>query len=120
MAALPVVLWFSVGKSPATAILGTPVDVVFFRMPVASPERLTPFIFTTVTAPDTAAEPSNAVVVNVASPVPEIVRAVVSVAADPVVFWLRVGKSPATAMVSAPVDVVLLRMPVASADVPAL
>ena len=42
-----------------------------------------------------------------------------AVAALPVVFWFRVGKSAATAIVKAPVDVVLFRMPVARADVPA-
>jgi hypothetical protein len=45
---------------------------------------------------------------------------VVNVAALPVVLWFNVGKSPAVAIVSAPVVVVLFRMPVASADVPAL
>lgn len=45
---------------------------------------------------------------------------VVTVAAFPVVFWFSVGKSPATAMVKAPVVVVLFKIPVASADVPAL
>ena len=87
----------SVGKSPATAIDGAPVVVVFLSIPVASPAKLTPFIFTTVTAPLTAADPSNAVVVNVASPVPEIVRGVVNVAALPVVLWFNVGNdvSPA-------------------------
>lgn len=34
VAALPVVLWLSVGKSAATAIESTPVEVVFFTMPV--------------------------------------------------------------------------------------
>ena len=53
---------------------------------------------------------------------PAIVLAVckaVAVAAFPVVFWLRVGKSPATAIVKAPVPVVDFKIPVAKADVPA-
>jgi hypothetical protein len=33
--AVPVVFWFRVGKSPATAILSTPVLVVDFKIPVA-------------------------------------------------------------------------------------
>lgn len=40
----PVVLWLSVGKSAATAILGTPVEVVFLRMPVARPDISVPLI----------------------------------------------------------------------------
>ena len=44
----------SVGKSAATAMLGTPVPAVFFRMPVASPLRATPLIRETgvATLPD--------------------------------------------------------------------
>ena len=45
---------------------------------------------------------------------------VVTVAALPVVDWFKVGKSPATAIVNAPVVVVDFKMPVASALVPAL
>jgi hypothetical protein len=36
LAAVPVVDWFRVGKSAATAIENTPVVVVFFMMPVPS------------------------------------------------------------------------------------
>jgi len=36
---------------------GTPVDVVFLRIPVASPANETPFIFTTVKAVDPVASP---------------------------------------------------------------
>lgn len=43
-----------------------------------------------------------------------------AVAAFPVVFWLSVGKSAATAIERSPVLVVLLRIPVVSAAVPAL
>jgi len=50
VAALPVVLWLSVGKSAATAMLGAPVPVVFLRMPVASPLSATPLIRATVVA----------------------------------------------------------------------
>jgi len=50
VAALPVVLWLSVGKSAATAMLGAPVPVVFFRIPVASPLSATPLIRATVVA----------------------------------------------------------------------
>ena len=57
VAADPVVFWFSVGKSPATAIDGTPVVVVFFRMPVARLDRRVPLMPTTVTAPDPVASP---------------------------------------------------------------
>jgi len=49
-AAEPEVFWFKVGKSPATAIEGTPVVVVFFKIPVASPDIRTPLILTTVSA----------------------------------------------------------------------
>ena len=47
---MPVVLWFRVGKSAATAILGTPVVVVFFNIPVANPANDVPLIFPTVVA----------------------------------------------------------------------
>ena len=47
------------------------------------------------------------------------VAARVEVAAFPVVLWFSVGKSAATAIVSAPVVVVDLTIPVASAAVPA-
>src|SRR4029078_5364812 len=50
LAALAVRLWFSVGKSAATAMLGAPVPVVFFRIPVASPLSATPLIRLTVVA----------------------------------------------------------------------
>ena len=36
VAALPVVFWFNVGKSAATAIDNAPVVVVDFKMPVVS------------------------------------------------------------------------------------
>ena len=51
VAALPVVFWFRIGKSPAMAIEGTPVPVVFFSIPVPSPAREVPLIFCTVLAP---------------------------------------------------------------------
>jgi hypothetical protein len=51
VAALPVVLWFSVGKSAATAIEGSPVLVVFLRIPVAKPARETLLIFVTLSTP---------------------------------------------------------------------
>ena len=57
VAALPVVSWFRVGKSTATAILGTPVPVVFFKIPVARPASEVPFIFTTVRAVAPVASP---------------------------------------------------------------
>ena len=40
-------------------------------------------------------------------------------AAEPVVFWFNVGKSAATATVRAPVPVVVFKIPVPRADVPA-
>jgi len=67
--------------------------------------------------------PAAAVTVISAEPLnatPLIFLDVVSVAADPVVFWFNVGKSAATAILKAPVVVVLFKMPVARADVPAL
>ena len=51
VAALPVVFWFRIGKSAATAIDGTPVPVVFFNIPVDKPDREVPLIFCTVLAP---------------------------------------------------------------------
>ena len=66
--------------------------------------------------------PAAAVTVMSALPLKEtplINLGVVKVAADPVVFWFNVGKSEATAMVRAPVVVVLFKIPVARADVPA-
>ena len=57
VAALPVVFWFNVGKSPATAILGTPVTVVFLRIPVASDESNVLLIPTTVSAVAPVASP---------------------------------------------------------------
>jgi hypothetical protein len=57
LAAVPVVLWFNVGKSAATAIDGTPVVVVFFKIPVAKPAKEVPLILTTVSAVDPVASP---------------------------------------------------------------
>ena len=48
---------------------------------------------------------------------PQMVRVVVRVPALPVVFWLRVGKSEAMAILSSPVVVVFLTIPVARAPV---
>jgi hypothetical protein len=48
VAALPAVFWFSIGKSAAIAIEGTPVPVVFLRIPVPSVDRSVPLIPTTV------------------------------------------------------------------------
>ena len=56
-AAVPVVFWFKVGKSAATAIDGAPVVVVFLSIPVARPDINTPLIFTTVNAVDPVASP---------------------------------------------------------------
>ena len=56
-AAVPELFWFKTGKSAATAIDGTPVVVVFFSMPVASPDINTPLIFTTVKAVEPVASP---------------------------------------------------------------
>jgi hypothetical protein len=86
------------------AIDGTPVDVVFFNIPVARPDSAVPFIFPTTVAP----------CVPVTSPVrdPEKLVAVVAVAAFPVVDWLSVGKSEAIAMLGTPVEVVFFSMPV--------
>ncbi len=55
-------------------------------------------------------------------PVPPLAIATtpVTFAAVPVVFWLRVGKSAAIAMLRTPVPVVDFKIPVASADVPSL
>ena len=44
VAEFPVVDWLSVGKSDATAILGTPVPVVFFKIPVSRYFKRVPFI----------------------------------------------------------------------------
>jgi len=93
VAAFPVVLWLSVGKSAATAIEGTPVLVVFLRIPVDSPANETPF------------NPLADVAV-VADP------AVVAVAAFPVVLWLSMGKSAATAIDGAPVPEASVTSPV--------
>jgi hypothetical protein len=49
--ALPVVLWFRVGKSAAMAIDGTPVAVVFLTMPVAREDIWTLLIFVTLRTP---------------------------------------------------------------------
>lgn len=57
VAAFPVVDWLRVGKSPATAIDGTPVAVVFFNIPVASAARFCPLIATTVKAVAPVASP---------------------------------------------------------------
>ena len=48
LTAVPVVSWLSVGKSAATAIEGTPVEVVFLRIPVERPDSAVPFILVTV------------------------------------------------------------------------
>ena len=60
-AAVPVVFWFRVGKSAATAMLGTPVVMVFLRMPVAKPARATPLILPTVVATVPAVEVTSPV-----------------------------------------------------------
>ena len=49
--AVPVVFWLRVGKSAAMAMLGTPVLVVFFRMPVPRPAKDVPLILPTTVAP---------------------------------------------------------------------
>lgn len=66
------------------------------------------------------ASASNAAV-WVVCPVPPLAIATVPVtlAAVPVVFWFRVGKSAATAIVNAPVPVVDFKIPVVRALVPA-
>ena len=87
VAALPVVFWFSVGKSVKTAILGLPVPLVFFRKPVARPLNATPLIRTTVvaTVPDAfVTSPVNAGwLVDGRIPVTSVPRATV---ADDVTF----------------------------------
>ena len=88
VAALPVVFWLSIGKSPATAMDGTPVTVVFFRMPVASPANDVLFIAVTVEVAVTLAVPSKLGEVYVTSPVILIVLPVcreVAVPAFPVI-----------------------------------
>lgn len=59
----------SVGKSPATAILGTPVAVVFFSIPVARPAREVPFNLVTVVEFVLLPVPSKLEPVAVTSPV---------------------------------------------------
>lgn len=77
----------SVGKSHATAILGTPVVVVFFRIPVASPASEVPFILVTVVAFVLLPEPSKEEPALVTSPVRvPIVLAVVSLGAETIVI----------------------------------
>jgi hypothetical protein len=66
--------------------------------------------------------PAAAVTVMSALPfnaTPLMLREVVSIAALPVVLWLSVGKSPATAIDRAPEVVVDFKIPVANAFVPA-
>lgn len=58
-----------VGKSPATAILGTHVVVVFFKIPVARPAREVPFILVTIVEFVLFAEPSKLEPAEVTSPV---------------------------------------------------
>lgn len=66
-----------VGKSPATAILGTHVPVVFLSIPVARPAREVPFILVTVVELVLLPVPSKEEPVEVTSPVRvPIVRAV--------------------------------------------
>lgn len=168
---MPVVLWFSVGKSAATAIDGSPVVVVFLRIPVPKVARETLLILVTlstpavsVTSPVCVAFETLAVLAVISldnavlsidfstadqegaaapfdlSTVPDVpavniaveslavwygkepvappaifvaLVAVVAVAALPVVLWLSVGKSAATAIDGTPVLVVFLTMPVA-------
>lgn len=69
VAALPVVFWLRVGKSPATAILGTHVAVVFFNIPVARPASEVPFILVTVVEFVLLPVPSKLEPVEVTSPV---------------------------------------------------
>ena len=70
-AAVPLVFWLSVGKSPATAMLGTPVVVVFLRMPVARPANDVPLILVTaaVSAPVEPLAVTSPVMLMVWSPV---------------------------------------------------
>jgi len=76
-----------VGKSPATAILGTHVVVVFFNIPVARPAREVPLILVTVVELVLLAEPSNELPALVTSPVRvPIVLAVVNLGAETIVI----------------------------------
>jgi hypothetical protein len=68
------------------AIEGTPVVVVFFKSPVAKPARDVPFKPVTVEEAVMFADPLNAGLVYVTSPVIPIVRPVVNVPALPDVF----------------------------------
>lgn len=81
------------GRSEFTAILGTPVLVVFFNRPVARPAREVPFILVTVVELVLLPVPSKLEPVEVTSPVRvPIVRGVaraVAVQAFPVtVVWV--------------------------------
>ena len=95
LAAVPVVFWFSVGTSPAakeaptvTRPFASTVTLVY--VPATTPE------LASVPVPVTLAEPLKLPLVYVRSPVMAMVRPVVSVAAEPVVFWFSVGTSAAT------------------------
>ena len=91
------------GLASVPTVVKDEVTTVDFRMVL---ERVLASAVTVI-----AAEPSKLT--------PLIALGVVSVAAEPVVLWFRVGKSPATAIVKAPVVVVLFNIPVARAEVPA-
>jgi len=98
--------------------VSVPTTVPVTKLPTDVSDELTTVEFRVVPV----RVPAAAVTVMSALPLKEtplINLGVVKVAADPVVFWFNVGKSEATAMVRAPVVVVLFKIPVARADVPA-
>ena len=106
VAALPVVFWFKVGKVQfvKTPLAGVPsagvtnVGLVF----ITKVEPVPVWLATEVVLPTEVIGPVR-------------LALVVTVAALPVVDWLRVGKSLAIAMEGTPVVVVFFNIPVASA-----
>jgi hypothetical protein len=97
VAALPVVLWFNVGKSEATAIVKAPVEVVFLTIPVlnapknwapVSPASVVPWTINLFAKP-TLADPSTELPANV--------LAVVHLAAEPSILVIPVNACAADA-----------------------
>ncbi len=120
-------IWNVPPDEPSALIIAKPAALPTVTAPVVliAPVTARPVAVTVVNTPVSGVVPpigpgaGNDVTFAVPSKLlPPIVRTVVNFAALPVVFWLSVGKSAATAIVRAPVAVVDLMIPVARADVP--
>jgi len=82
------------GRSPPVAIVSKPVVVAFLRIPVVSAPRNCDPVKPASDVPPTMYLLASVILADPLKLVPAIVRAVVSVAAEPVVFWFHIGIDP--------------------------